>query len=109
MQTKDTQTLMLNLEKWRVLNDLTQTEMAEAIGMSLSNYNKLVTGQIDKLSVDSLRAIYDKTGLLCHVLMEIFSDDYLKLSKICKDMTPSELHFMLYTAQNIILMREGKL
>lgn len=109
MQSKDTQLFMLNLERWRVEHNMPQQDVAEAIGMSYSNYKKLVLGQVDKISIDSLKAVYELTGQLCHMLMEYFEDDYLRLSKICRGMTEAELNLMLHVAQDLILFREGKM
>jgi len=108
-QSKHMQIFILNLEKWRIEHGLSQVEFAKQIGLSTSTYNKLVSGDVGSIKIDTLKSIYDVTGLLCHMLMGIYDDDFLKLNKICRDMTESELNFMLYTAQNLILMREGKI
>ena len=108
-QSNHMQIFILNLEKWRVRHNLSQAEFAKRIGLSASTYNKLVSGDVGSIKVDTLKAIYDETGLLCHMLMEVYDDEFLKLTKLCRNMSKSELHYMLYMAQNLILLRENKL
>jgi len=93
-QSKEIVTMINNLEKFRTEHNMSQLQFAEAIGMSRSAYTKLVNGETDKLSVDTLKRIYNLTGRLCYQLMEIFTDDYLIIGDLIKDFTPHEMKCM---------------
>lgn len=94
MQSNHTRTMMLNLEKYRIENNLSQTEFARRLKTSKSNYAKMVNGDVDKISADAIKNIYDATGYLCFELMEIYSDDFLRLVSLLHQFSPQEVFFM---------------
>lgn len=104
-QTKETQTLINNLEKWRCANGFSQSEFAKQIGITPAHYSKLLSGDIATINADCIYKIYNITGHLCFQLMEIYTDDFLRLSRICRDMTADELRLMLQIADGIIKLR----
>lgn len=108
MQSLYTQRMMLNLEKWRVEHNLTQTEFAKLLKTSKSNYTKMLSGDINKISADAVKNIYDVTGFLCFELMEIYSDDFLKLIKLLHQFSPSEVKFMKQFVE-VYLESKGRL
>ena len=108
MQSKDVQTLILNLERWRVSRDLSQAKMAKKLNISPSKYSKLVSGDRGTVTVDMLKDIYIATGKQCFQLMEFINDDYLRLTDLCSKMTPRQWKFMLEVATSLLELEEGK-
>lgn len=94
MQSKNTQKMMLNLEKWRIEHNLSQAEFSRKLRTSRSNYTKMLNGDISKISADAIKNIYDVTGFLCFELMEIYTDDFLKLIRLLRRLSPEEITFM---------------
>lgn len=93
-QSKEMKNMMRNLEMFREQKQMSQAQFAEAIGMSRSAYTKLVNGDTNKLSVDTMKKIYHLTGRLCYQLMEVYTDDYLVLGDLIKDFSPYEMKCM---------------
>lgn len=94
MQSIYTQRMILNLEKWRVEHGLSQTDFAKRLKTSKSCYTKLLNGDINKISADAVKIIYDVTGYFCFELMEIYTDDFLKLIRLLRKLSPEEVFFM---------------
>lgn len=109
MQSKETQTLVLNLEKWRVQKGMSQAEMAKSINLSISTYSRLISGETNNLSADTIRAIYKTTGRMCFELMECDDDEYLRLVKLCHNLNEKELRYFLHTIQDFILLKRGNI
>lgn len=108
MQSKHTQTLIQNLEKFRIKHNLTQAEFAKRLKTSKTRYTNIISGNVDKISADSIKNIYDATGYLCFELMEIYTDDFLKLIKLLHEFSPSEIVFMKQFVE-VYLESKGRL
>lgn len=91
MQSKDMQTLMLNLEKWRVEHCISQAEMARRISLTPSTYSKLLSGDISTISADTIRDIYRTTGYMCYMLMDIYDDPFLRMGRNARKLTQEDL------------------
>lgn len=106
MQSKDMQTLINNLEKWRIEHNMSQAAFAKAIKVSPSTYTKLLSGDISTISADTIKAVYFVTGYLCFQLMDVKPDPYLRLGFVSHDLTPAEQEFLISIAELIIKMRK---
>ena len=106
MQSKEVQTIVLNLERWRVSRNLSQTEMAKRLNISPSKYSKLISGENGTVTAEMLKDIYLATGKQCFQLMEFINDDYLRLTDLCSKMSPDEWRFMLEVATNLMELEE---
>lgn len=75
-----------NIEKERVQLGMTQTQMAEKLGLSVSGYKKIVAGETAKIDINIALRMYELTGKLLFELCGLQSFDlsffrkYLKLS-----------------------------
>lgn len=108
MQSKDVQTIVTNLERWRASRDLTQAQMAKKLNISPSKYSKLVSGERGTVTAEMLKDIYLATGQQCFQLMEFINDDYLRLTDLCSKMNPQQWKFMLEMAKSLIKLEEEK-
>lgn len=79
MQSRETKKYMLNLEKWRVEHNMSQRELAKKMNMSASNYNKLVSGDVDNVSLDTMICVYKITGLYVFQMLNYYDTELNRL------------------------------
>jgi len=93
-QSIETKKLIANLERWRTAHNLSQSEFAKMLGVKPSTYSKVLSGETNKISADTIKAIYDVTGKMCFQLMECRYDEFLRLLDKLQELTPRELAYM---------------
>lgn len=82
--------LKKNIESERIRLGLTQAQMAEAIGMSLSSYKRMLSGEMNLRASLVIRNLYFLTGKYCWEFMEIKTPD-LALSKKIRKLSPEQI------------------
>ena len=82
--------LKKNIEVERVRLGLTQSQMADAIGMSLSSYKRMLAGEMNLRASLVIRNLYYLTGKCCWEFMEIESPD-LNLSKKIRNLSSEQI------------------
>lgn len=75
-------TFMQNIEIERNKLGLTQKQMAEKIGMSLSSYKRMLNREMNLKASLVIRDLYFLTGKCCYELMGIEDDKLRVASKI---------------------------
>lgn len=82
--------LRLNIEIERVKLGLTQAQMANEIGMSLSSYKRMLSGEMNLRASLVIRNLYFLTGKCCWEFMELESPE-LNVSKKLRDLSRDQL------------------
>lgn len=82
-----------NVEKSRISMGLTQQQMAQKLGMSVSGYKKMVLGQTSKIDLFIAQRMYALTGKM---LFELCNDPIPALPQINKyrSLTPRQQEFI---------------
>ena len=85
--------LLENVEKERVALHLTQQQMAQKLGMSLSGYKKMIAGETAKVDLQLAYHMFDLTG---KYLCELFGDTTPEIAMIrkIKKLSPNQQKFV---------------
>lgn len=83
--------LKKNIEVERVRLGLTQSQMADSIGMSLSSYKRMLAGEMNLRASLVIRNLYFLTGKYCWEFMEIKTPG-LDLSKKIRKLSPEQIN-----------------
>lgn len=94
MQSKEMKKYMLTLESWRVDHDMSQREMAKKLKMSPSNYSKLVSGDIDSVSLDTIVLVHKVTGLYVFQMMSYYDTELNRLIELETKLNKSSIKFL---------------
>ena len=76
------QTFMRNIEIEREKLNFTQMQMANAIGMSLSSYKRMINGEMNLRASIVIKNLYFLTGKCCHEFMEIETPELALSQKV---------------------------
>lgn len=82
-----------NLEKERICENLSQANWAEKLGMSLSSYKRLISGETSKIDLMTAFKMYELTGKMAFELGEQFDSTLDVISKL-KKLSPRQLKFI---------------
>lgn len=82
-----------NIEKERVALRLTQQQMAQKLGMSLSGYKKMIAGETAKIDMVLVHRLYELTGqFMCEMVG--MSVPEVKLIRKYQKLSPSQQKFV---------------
>lgn len=84
---------LLHVEKERTALGLTQAEMAEKLGMSVSGYKKMIAGETSKIDLYIAYQMHLLTGKIFPELYGGFSEPVEILSRMCQ-LNNSQLQFI---------------
>lgn len=82
-----------NMEMDRVKLGLTQKQMADKLGMSLSAYKRIITCATDKIDLYVIYRLYKLTGKLAYEYTNI-TDPYLELKKKIMGLSPCQISYI---------------
>lgn len=84
-----------NIEIERKKKGYTQQEMAERIGMSLSSYRRMISGEMSLNASIVIKNLYFETGLCLHEMLEV-NDPYLNVLKKARKLNREQIKFIEY-------------
>ena len=65
----------LNVEKERIKRNLTQSQMAKKLEMSLSGYKKMISGVTAKIDLYTVQLMHNLTGKWIFELIDDYGED----------------------------------
>lgn len=103
-----TNNFLNNLERERLINNLSQANWAEKLGMSLSSYKRLINRDTSKIDLMTAFKMYELTGKMAFELGEQSNSELKVISKL-KQLSPRQLKFIdsiidfeMFFANNLI-------
>lgn len=80
---------VLNCERLRDLEGLTQKQMADVLGITFATYRKMVNYEIDKIGMCTALNLSEHTGISVRALASDLTD-FIKLRKLYDELSPAQ-------------------